>query len=688
MPSLMTLIKSLPRMNPMVAQKLASLGLITLEDALFYFPFRHQDFRQRVKIADVTAGQEVTILGTVTHVASRRAWRRRSTTITDVTLADDTRATIHAVWFNLPFLSKALKIGDQLYVSGKIAATKSHQLQFQNPVYEKATDRPLHEQLIPVYRSTEGLSQRQIRLVMKQAVSLAGFIHDQVPEVTLQDSHLMEKTEALKQIHFPDAPELAHRAVRRLAFDELVAWQVEWQRATVTLLADEATVLPMPQDKIRSFVQSLPFELTNDQRIAAWQIMQDLAKPRSMYRLLQGEVGSGKTVVAALAADDALVNGYQVALIAPTLVLAEQHWQTLTSMFSAAGVTIGFLAAGSCRLGSATTGKATLLAALASQECQLLVGTHAVLQPQVELPRLGLVIIDEQQRFGVTQRQSILERQRRAGRPVPHFLSLSATPIPRTLALWLTGNLSISQLTHKPAGRGTIITKVVGPSDRAVIDQSIAAEVAAGHQAFVITPLIEESDALGIRSVTTEYERLRRFDPDRRLAMLHGALEPEKRVSVLTAMRQGLIDVLVSTTVIEVGVDIPNATLMVIEGAERFGVAQLHQLRGRIGRDRHDGLCLLATDHISEPIMARLNLVASTNDGLALAAYDLQQRGAGDMYGVRQSGLPDWQLADFAHPELMAQAEKTARDLLARNPKLEPKDIWPTAQNTRSPHRE
>ncbi|MEK7637081.1 MAG: ATP-dependent DNA helicase RecG [Patescibacteria group bacterium] len=677
--SLTTPIAKLPRMQSAIAGKFAQLGLLTLRDALFYFPFRHEDWRQRSTINALAVGQEVTVAGIVATVKSRRAWHRRGTTITDVTMTDDrpepsgpgrSVAKLHVVWFNLPFLGTSLKPGDRLYVSGTVITAKDGRLQMNNPVYERPSDDPLHQRLVPVYRTTDGLSQRQLRLAVKQAVSLANVVPDPLPAAALSElpaepgvawqagpslpgsagaspGNLLPLPEALTQIHFPDTPDLAHRAVERLKFDELLSWHLRMVAANNAIGRHQAPVIPFHETEIRSFVQHLPYALTDDQRVAAWQVLQDLAQPRPMSRLVQGDVGSGKTVVAALVAYNAALSHLQVALVAPTVVLAEQHRQTFISMLGKHATRLALLTGQTATIFSAGTATDVspreLRESLARGTVDIIIGTHAVLQPDVVFHRLGLVIVDEQQRFGVDQRQALL-----AGRDeTPHFLSLTATPIPRSFALWLSGILSISTIATKPPGRAPIVSAVIGPPERTAVDRTIAATVARGEQVYVITPLIEESDSLGVRAATGEHQRLTAVLPRARVGLLHGAMPADDRLAELERFRRRELDVLVSTTVIEVGVDVPNATLMVIEGAERFGLAQLHQLRGRVGRGTAPSRCLFVTDRDAPEVRRRLERVATMTDGFAVAELDWQERGGGDLYGQRQSGLPAWRLASL-----------------------------------------
>lgn len=666
MSSLLSPIKTLKGVGSVLARKFNALGIDTLQDALWFFPLRHEDWRHRTTISALQAGQDATLLVHIVSIITRRAWRRRGLTITEARVSDDSGAVLPVIWFNMPYLAKTLKVSNRIYLSGSITA-KGETLQMVNPSFERPSADPTHEKLVPIYRSVEGLSQRQIRLVAKEAVTLARLITDPLPQQLAADHDFLPLDQALSEIHFPTSPELATQAVRRLKFDELLRWQISWQRDHFQFAAHPATIFDFQELPIRSFVQSLPFELTSDQRVAAWQIIQDMAQPRPMSRLLQGDVGSGKTAVAAIVAYNVILHHHQVALLAPTVVLAEQHWQTLSKLFHGREVTIASFAGGMIAMNTAQK-KLTpreFSRALATGEIDLVVGTHALLTDQLRFANLGLVLVDEQQRFGVNQRDALLSRYRSSDQPVPHFLSLTATPIPRTLALFVAGELAVTTIAHKPAGRGRTASAVVGPDGRARIDEAISTTIARQEQAFVITPLIEESDHFGARAAMVEFERLKETWPRYRIGLIHGSMPAVDRLAVLTSFRDRQLDIVVSTTVLEVGVDVPNATLMVIEGADRFGLAQLHQLRGRVGRAEKPGLCIFATDRGDADTLKRLAKVAATEDGFLLAEMDLAERGGGELYGLRQSGLPDWRLATLQDADLLKLAHDMAVDLVA-----------------------
>ncbi len=666
MPSLHSPVSSLKGIGPALAKKFQQLEIVTLEDALWHLPIRHEDWRQVMTIDRVQSGMDVTLLVEIEAIVSRRAWRRRMT-ITEARVSDTSKNGLTLIWFNLPYLAKSLKVGDRIYVSGTVTA-KNERLQLVNPAFERPSADPTHATLVPVYRSVDGLSQRQLRTVIKAAMALVNLVTDPLPKDLAEEYTMVDRQTALHDIHFPENPAKLDQALRRLKFDELTAWQMELQASGQAWSSERARLIPFPEDAVRKLVQNIPFTLTNDQRVAAWKIFQDMAQSKPMARLVQGDVGSGKTVVAALASYAAVQAQAQVAWLAPTVVLAEQHFQTLTKLFAGQEITIGFLAGSSIQLNTttATLPRQEFNSAISRREINIVVGTHALLDESLQWSTLGLVVVDEQQRFGVRHRQTLLQAQRQTHQPIPHYLSLTATPIPRTMALWLTGELEVSRIVLKPLGRVEIKSVVVGPDQREQISTAINDAVKRQERVYVVTPVIADSDALGVRSATGEYERLRIAWPRLRIGVLHGSLAPDERLHILDHFRTGKLDILVTTTVIEVGIDVPEATVMIIEGAERFGLAQLHQLRGRIGRSERPSTCYFNTDRNDPTILERLHFVAVTADGLTLAERDLQIRGSGELYGLRQSGLPDWRLASLTDTDLLPLAQQAAAELNRR----------------------
>ncbi len=661
MHSLLTPIKSLHGIGPALAGKFSRLGLETLEDALLYFPLRHEDWRTQIDIKNVHAGDMVTLAGELTALRTRKLFRRRVSAITEARLEDET-ASIPLIWFNQPYLQKTLAIGQRYFISGRIE-TKGESFQMVNPTFERQTADPTHQRLVPVYPSIDGLSQRQIRSVIAQALEFANLIPDHLSTEITERWQLLPRADALRAIHLPENHDVAAAGVRRMQFDELLLWQLRWQIDTDSRSQPAAVAYPFSETAVRSFVQRFPYELTNDQRQAAWEILQSLGTTAPMSRLLQGDVGSGKTIVAAIAAYNVARQGGQVAFLVPTVVLAEQHFATLSTLFAGTDIVLALVTGQRIRSNTAADfSRAGLDQAIRDREVHLVVGTQAILETPLPWAQLGFTIVDEQQRFGVTQRAGLSAQMATSGLHTPHFLSLTATPIPRTLALFLGSELQISRLRTKPAGRQPIRSEVKTVADVAAIDQQIQATVTAGQRVYYITPLIDESDHFGAHAATVEYERLKQTLPDLapHIGLIHGELSADDRVAVMDDFRSGRITVLVGTTVIEVGVDVPEATLMVVDGAERFGLAQLHQLRGRVGRSSVQSTCIFVLTTDAAEARTRVERVASTDDGLALAEFDLQTRGAGDMYGIRQSGWPSWRMATLSDRELIIAARETA----------------------------
>ena len=685
----------LPRVGPANAERLARLGVRTVRDLLYYFPTRHIDYRDVRNIRDLRdLGSDAyqTILGTVADVRVERLRQRaepggqwmfrdvpeprpgRPGLLKITVRLTDATGSVEAVWIRAhDYLSRDLTPGRQVIVSGKCRLKwRGDTLEFVDPDHEFVGGvEAIHTaRLVPVYRRTEGVGERWLRRLVKLAVdTYAHQLVDHLPAAMRQSAGLLDLPTAIAQIHFPDSPEFLERAHHRLAFDELFLIQLgvldrrrEWQAGP------PGYAMTAGADALRRFVESLPYALTGAQRRVLDEIVGDMASTRPMSRLLQGEVGSGKTVVAAAASVVALANGFQAAIMAPTEILAEQHHRTLGSLLGAQGlltdadghprpIRLGLLV-GSLRRAE----KLRLHQQIARGEVDVIVGTHALIQEGVELQRLGLAIVDEQHRFGVLQRTTLRQKGES-----PHLLVMTATPIPRTLALTLYGDLDLSVIDELPPGRQEIRTRCFGPGDRPAVYEGIREEVRVGRQAYIICPLVEESEKLEAKAATAEYERLRRVLPDLRLGLLHGRMKPAEKDAVMRAFQRGELDVLVATAVVEVGIDVPNATCMVIEGADRFGLAQLHQFRGRIGRGSERSYCALLSESSSEAARERLELVASTRDGFRLAEEDLRLRGPGEFFGTRQSGLPDVKLAGAGDAPLLEQARDLAAELFRRD---------------------
>ena len=533
----------------------------------------------------------------------------------------------------------------------------------KNPTYEKVSRDPIHAaRIVPIYPETRGLTSRWLRPKILPLLWMADQFEEDLPRELLERRKLMARAEAIRQVHFPESFEELEQARNRFAFEEIFVNQVANQLAKRARKAHPAHAIPFDEQAARAFVAALPFKLTNAQRRAAWQILTDMTKGEPMNRLLEGDVGSGKTVVAAMAMHHAKQAGYQSMLLAPTEILARQHADVVESLLRPFGVVVGML------LGSTpAAARRALLASVANGTVDVLVGTHALIEEDVAFKDLAFAVVDEQHRFGVEQRQSV-----RQGNLWPHFLSMTATPIPRTLGLTLFGDLDISILNEMPPGRRPVATRLVPPDERQQAYDFIRQQVAAGRQVFVICPLIQESDKLGVRSATQEVEKLRtEVFPELkdRIGLLHGRMKTAEKESVMAGFQRGAIAILVSTSVMEVGIDIPNATVMMVEGAGRFGLAQLHQFRGRVGRGEHESVCLLFTDVDDPDTMERLNAVVSHQSGFDLAEIDLRLRGVGDLRGLRQHGH-QFDTASLLDAARISDAQNEAVRLLERDPVL------------------
>jgi ATP-dependent DNA helicase RecG len=663
MAALSTKLESLPKIGPALGKKLKSLGLETIEDLLWHIPFRYLDFSKSVTIADIREGEVVTIRGTIKTISSRFSFRGRLS-LSEAVISDES-GSIKVVWFNQAYLAKTLHKGEEIFLSGKVTRYKT--LQMQNPVYEKVSESATHTgRLVPVYHSTENLYNRTIRNLTKAYLHLADELVDEIPDFILKQQQIISLPEAIKILHFPDDPEKIQTARLRLAFDEAFIQQLAVARHRLQLQSVKAPHIDADVEKVKTFLATLPFQLTAGQKKAAWAAMNDMKTGHPMNRLLEGDVGSGKTLVAAIAALLVGSQGFQAVIIAPTEILAKQHYIALQKYFVDFGITVGLLTRSFHLAGNDEVGKKELLNRAKTNQIALLIGTHALIQDIIELPQLALVVIDEQHRFGVQQRGFLIKKN---AERQPHLLSMTATPIPRTLALSLYGDLVISTLSELPQGRKKIITKVVGENKRAETYTFIKKQVGEGRQVFIITPRVEEGES-EVKSVKAEFERLQKeIFAKLRLAMLHGKMKGADKDKIMADFNAGEIDILVATSVIEIGIDVPNATVVLIEGAEAFGLAQLHQLRGRVGRGEHQSYCFLFTTTEAGQDTGRLRALEASNDGFRLAELDLKLRGFGDLFGTQQSGFT------FRYPAFMTfkalkMAKEGAEELLNRNSDL------------------
>ena len=645
------------------AEAFARLGLRSLGDLLYFLPRRHDDYRQVCYIGKLEPGMQATVIGEVEKTGVRLvAGGRRDFHLT----LQDESGQLDAVFFGQRWLGSQIKPGDQIVLSGHTAEWGSR-LQMSGPEWEPLETENLHTVgLVPVYALTEGLQQRSLRRMMRDLiVDLTGRLPDYMPEATLERTELADLGWALQQAHFPDGPDHLRHARDRLVFDELLQLQLAVLESRREWQASPADALSISDDQLEALRSVLfPFNLTASQLRAVADIRADMAAPVPMNRLLQGDVGSGKTAVAALALALTVLAGKQGALIVPLSVLAEQHFRTLSAtlarMPEERRPRVALLTGA-----TPTAERATILEELASGALDVAIGTHALIQEGVNFHDLGLAIIDEQHRFGVQQRKALRGKGRN-----PHLLMMTATPIPRSLALTIHADLDLTVIDELPPGRKPVQTTIIEPVARERVFSFVAAELARGRQAFIVHPLVEESQRIDTRAATQAYEELVQVFFRYRVALLHGRLSAAEKDEVLASFARGDHDVLVTTSVAEVGVDVPNASVMVIEGANRFGLAQLHQFRGRVGRGEHASTCLLIPDRDEETANERLEALVNISDGFRLAELDWEQRGPGDLVGTRQSGGSLMQLAEFISPQLVALAQREARTINAEDPAL------------------
>lgn len=662
-----------------MAEKFAKLGVRTIRDLLYFFPHRHLDYTKLKHIDQLKEGEEQTIVANVWQAQEVRLGGRRGTEA----IVGDASGNIRVVWFNQPYLAKKLLTNSQIVISGKVSLFKGQHV-FNSPEWEPVENQDfVHTgRLVPVYSLTQGLRPRQMRTLMKDVVDrFTPQIVDFLPQQIRNRVGLLELSQAISQAHYPEDEAGKDKARTRLAFDELFLLQLGVMKKKRSWQDERPGCAFTDGNKVLdTFLGALPFAMTPAQEKALGEILTDLKQPRPMSRLLQGDVGSGKTVVATAALLLAAANGYQAAFMAPTEILAEQHFATICQMLSKLGqqatdenlCSYAGLLSRELRVAlltgdMKTVTKQSLQKQIKHGEVDIVIGTHALIQKGVDYPKLGMVVVDEQHRFGVEQRSAL--RQKGFN---PHMLVMTATPIPRTLALTLYGDLDLSVIDQLPPGRQTIKTKWLQPRQRESAYVFIRRQVAEGRQAFIICPLIEESEAVAAQAAVAEYEHLsREVFPDLRLGLLHGRMSGADKDEVMNHFRYGELDILVSTPVIEVGIDVPNATVMMVESADRFGLSQLHQFRGRVGRGKDQSYCMLLAENPNEVGVERLDIIENVYDGFKLAEEDLRMRGPGEFFGTRQSGLPDLRMARLSDVALLEAARSEAMKLFQADPQME-----------------
>ena len=652
-----TPVRYLKGVGPKTAERFEKLGILTLSDLLCHYPRRYLDFSKPYSIAEAPADTECVVKAEVFAKPGGRILPggRRMERIT----AGDDVSSLEITWFNNPYAAQKLELGQEYYFQGIVTGGMLRR-QMVNP--QVRTDAQVKSSPFEaVYPQTEGLSSSAIAKCVRQLLPHAELLPDPLPPEMLKKYRLLSKADAVRAIHCPATEEEAFAARRRLIYEELLVLQLGIGRMKNHGAA--ATGAPMKKADASPFWESLSFSPTGAQRRAVEEILTDMSGETSMNRLLQGDVGSGKTLVAAAAIWACIRAGYQAALLAPTEILASQHAENLNLLLSPFGMRVALLTGG-----MKAAARRTTLAAIRDDEADLIVGTHAILSEGVEFARLGLAVVDEQHRFGVRQRGLLAEKAAN-----PHLLVMSATPIPRTLGLLMYGDLDISILDELPPGRKPVKTRCITGKKRADLYGFLDREIDSGRQAYIVCPAIEDAGGSGLNAVKSYYEDIAKaYLPDRRVGLMHGKLKPKEKAEVMDDFKSGRLDALVSTTVIEVGVDVPNATVMVIENAERYGLSALHQLRGRVGRGAAESWCFLVSDNASESVQKRLKFLCSTSDGFAVAQYDLETRGPGDFFGSRQHGLPTLQIADLMNDtRTLHAAQSEAVALLAKDPLLE-----------------
>jgi len=696
-----TPVEKIPGIGLKYQKRLNRLGIKTLGELLFYFPHHYEDFSKITKIKEIKLNKRSCFKGKILEIKQERTWKRKI--ILTKAIVEDDSGAIQVIWFNQPYLIKVLKKGDKLIMAGKIVLGDK-QAYLSSPVYEKIpeTEDKIQDaklthlgRIVPVYSETEGLSSRWLRYILKPLLlRFKNKIPETLPEIIRKKEQLLNLSSALWQIHFPDSLKLARAAQNRFSFEELFFISLFNLKRRAKMVKAKAQSFPINVPLIQEFVKSLPFKLTSAQKKVSWQILKDLEKPYPMNRLLQGDVGSGKTVVSAIASINVIKAGNQVALMAPTEILAKQHFQTFFQIFNqqrsfSSSVNIGFLTGNEDKFysrklksGTIEISRQKLLEKTKTGGIDILIGTHALITPikkgksssprvlenKVKFKNLGLIIIDEQHRFGVEQRAKLAGKK--TNWKIPHLLSMTATPIPRSLTLTIWGDLDLSIIDELPKGRKKVITEIVSPQKREKVYQFARSQAKNGRQIFVICPRIEEKED-EVKSVEKEYKILsEKVFPDLKVKMLHGKMTPKEKEGIMREFKQKKFDILVSTSVVEVGIDVKDATIMIIEGTERFGLAQLHQFRGRVGRSKKQSFCFLFTESSSKKTKERLKALINCNSGFELSEMDLKIRGPGDFFGVKQWGLPDLAMSALKNIKLVEKAREAAKEILKEDSEL------------------
>ena len=712
MVNLDTPIEELPKVGTAYAKKLKKFGVKTIRDLLFYFPARYDDFSEIISIkqARQKLGENVCFQGRVVQIENSHSFKKYMS-YTEA-LVEDQSSQIKVIWFNQPYMAKSLHEDDFVSLAGKVGFYNK-EIYLSNPVHERINEFGKNEELthtgriVPVYSETRGLTSRWLRYIIKPLLyRFLDQIQETLPEEIIKKYKFIPIQEAVWQLHFPESLDYADAAKARFSFEELFLIQLNVLKEKLKLMQKKSPACPMDADLMKRFTDSLPFTLTDSQKKCAFTILKDLEKPVPMSRLLEGDVGSGKTIVGAMAALSVIKNGHQVAFMAPTEILAKQHFRSISDLLKDFNISVGLLTGKDARIfrngKTIEVSKKSFIGDLEFDQINIAIGTHSLIQKGIEFSKLGLVILDEQHRFGVEQRDHLIKNKKL----VPHLLSMTATPIPRTLALTVYGDLDLSLIDEMPKNRKKVKTIIVEPTQRKQAYEFIEKEVKEGKGVFVIFPKIEStasklaasiekhgpiSGSAGfmpqnytpanfslaqlavneVKALKEEYERLSKdVFPDLRITMLHGKMKAQEKEKIMIDFKNGEIDILLSTSVVEVGVDVPRATIMMIEGAERFGLSQLHQFRGRVGRSDMQSYCFLFTTDPSMLNRERLKALVESNNGFELAQKDLEIRGPGSLYGTQQWGLPDMAMQGLSNIFLVEKTRAAAKELLEKDAEL------------------
>jgi len=663
--NLNTPVEQLNGIGPSYVKKLKKIGIYSVQDFLFYFPRKYQDLSNIISIKEIKPGQTATIKGTVWQIVSKKAKNRRMH-ITEAIICDE-KNLLKAVWFNQPYLTKSLQSGEEIFLSGRVEL-KNNQVVMISPVWEKVSKDLYHlGRLVPIYSEIEGLTSRWLRYQIMPLLKFVNNIKDYLPKEVKDRENLIDLSLALKQIHFPSNRLSLIKAKERLAFDELFPILLYGLKLKSEFSKERANEINFDEGFAKFFAERLPFRLTDAQKRVCCEVFEDFKKKSPANRLIQGDVGSGKTVVAALAMGMTAVNRFQSLFIAPTEILAMQHFHKVNELLSGFNIKTEILVGSTKK-----KDRENIIKGCISGEIDILIGTHSLISPEVIFNKLALAVIDEQHRFGVNQRQSL--KKESGNNKYPHFISMTATPIPRSLQLTVFGDLDVSVIDELPPGRQMITTRIVPAFKREAAYNFIKKNITEGRQSFVICSLIEESEKLPLKTVIKEYHNLKNIFSDFRVGLMHGRLKSIEKAKIMIAFKKKELDILVSTSVVEVGVDVPNANIMVIENAERFGLAQLHQFRGRVGRGEHKSYCFLfvGTDINNDSSTSRrLESLVNTNDGFKLAEVDLEIRGPGEFLGTKQAGWSDFKIAKFTDTKFISRVRETANWYFGIDPSFE-----------------